>query len=354
MSPDENNRPEFEARLDHLRREARADGRVNGRGANVSGGPIPTARRGVPGYYGKPVVKPPVWVWEIALYFFIGGLAGMAAVIAAVSYGCGHADVARAAMWLAAAGALLSPVLLIMDLGRPWMFLNMLRVFKPKSPMSVGSWIVTAFGTCAMPGALAIELDQRHLLGDGSALAMPLHLLAVALTFSAGFWGMFLATYTGVLIAVTAIPAWSSHHRLLPVHFGMVGLGSAVGALELLGFRLPALGALGTLAAVVETFVWLWLELKRHGAVDRVLHRGTAGLLLRSAGLMTGPLALALRALALWVSPALILADVAFLAGGVAHRFGWIEAGHASAREPEAVFASMTQDVHTKPFTGPA
>jgi hypothetical protein len=108
---------------------------------------------------------------------------------------------------------------------------------------------------------------------------------------------------------------------------------------------------LGALAAAAETVVWLWLELKRHGAVDRALRQGTAGLLLRSGGLLTGPLALVLRALAFWFSPALILADIAFLAGEVAHRFGWVEAGHASARDPEAVFASTTQDGHSGPNT---
>ncbi|MBV9489503.1 MAG: polysulfide reductase NrfD [Verrucomicrobia bacterium] len=348
MSPREDQRPDFESRLDQLRQEAQTRGRVRGRGVDVAGGPIPAIPNGPPrpGYYGKPVVKPPVWVWEIALYFFIGGLAGMAAVIAAPAYFRGHADVTRAAMWLAAAGALLSPVLLIMDLGRPWLFLNMLRVFKPKSPMSVGSWIVSCFGACAIPGALAIELDQRHALAGGT-LALLLHLLAVVLVVGTAFWGMFLATYTGVLIGVSAIPAWFSHHRLLPLHFGTVGLGSAAGALELLGFHLAALYALGCLAVVVETGVWLWLELRRHGAIDRTLHEGRAGLLLRPAGLLTGPIALILRALAMLFPPALILADVAFLAGGVAHRFGWIEAGHASARDPEAIFASETGRPYT-------
>jgi len=191
-----------------------------------------------------------------------------------------------------------------------------------------------------MPGALAFELDQRHLLGSSGTPASFLHAAALLLVVGAAFWGMFLATYTGVLIGVTAIPGWAVHHRILPVHFGIVGLGSAVAALELLGFRLPALYALGTLAAAVETFVWLWLELRRHGDIDRALHEGRAGLLLRSAGPLTGPVALILRVLGIWVYPALLLADIAFLIGGVAHRFGWVEAGHASARDPEAVFAS--------------
>jgi hypothetical protein len=349
--PSNDRQPDFEARLDQLREEARTTGRASGRGVDVTGSPIPagSGRPIKPGYYGRPVVRPPVWIWEIALYFFVGGLAGMAGVIGAVANFRGHADVTRAAMWLATAGAVISPVLLIMDLGRPWLFLNMLRVFKPKSPMSVGSWIVSLFGACAIPGAIAFELDQRQLLPAGSRVGLALHLVAVALAVGTGFWGMFLATYTGVLIAVTTIPAWFSHRRLLPFHFGMVGLGSAVAALELLGFRLPALNALGWLAAIAETCVWLLLELRRHGAVDRAVHEGRSGALLRSAGILTGPVALILRALGMWFWPAVLLADIAFLIGGVTHRFGWIEAGHASGRDPEAVFASMRPESAAAP-----
>src|SRR5581483_8123899 len=99
------------------------------------------------GYYGLPVLKAPVWTWEIPLYFFVGGTAGAAAVLAAAYAMFGQAPlVARRARWIALAGGLLSPVLLISDLGRPERFLNMLRVFKWRSPMSMGSWILAVFG----------------------------------------------------------------------------------------------------------------------------------------------------------------------------------------------------------------
>src|SRR5437879_7737564 len=132
-----------EKRLERLREEAWEKGVVAGRGVDVAGGPIPRK----PGYYGQPVVKPPVWTWEVPLYFFFGGLAGMSAVITSAAVIFHHVDLARAAMWLAAiAGAILSPILLIMDLGRPQLFLNMLRVFKHRSAMSMGEWIRSAFG----------------------------------------------------------------------------------------------------------------------------------------------------------------------------------------------------------------
>src|SRR5437899_5117559 len=125
-----------EKRLEELREQAWKEGVVPGKGVDVAGGPIPSK----PGYYGQPVVKPPVWTWEVPLYFFFGGIAGMSAVIASGALIFHHVDLARAAMWLAAiCGGILSPILLIMDLRRPHLFLNMLPVFKHPSAMSMGS-----------------------------------------------------------------------------------------------------------------------------------------------------------------------------------------------------------------------
>src|SRR5438105_10859916 len=133
------NGPRAEQRLEQLREEAWKKGVVPGKGVDVAGGPIPRK----PGYYGQPVVKPPVWTWEIPIYFFTGGLSGMSAVIASAAVLFHHVDLAYAAMWLAAIGVILSSILLIMDLGRPHLFINMLRVFKPQSAMSMGVWILT-------------------------------------------------------------------------------------------------------------------------------------------------------------------------------------------------------------------
>src|SRR5690349_17717430 len=107
-----------ESRLDHLREEAWNKGAVTGRGVDVAGGPIPHK----PGYYGEPVLKPPVWTWEIPVYLFVGGLSGMAAAISLAAFVFRRADVGITAMWVAAAGAIVSPILLTMDLGRPRLF----------------------------------------------------------------------------------------------------------------------------------------------------------------------------------------------------------------------------------------
>jgi len=319
-----------EQRLEQLREQAWDKGIVVGRGVDVTGGPMP--RRS--GYYGQPVVKPPVWTWEIPIYFFIGGFAGMAAVIAFAGLIFHKTGLAGAAMWLATIGAVLSPILLTIDLGRPRLFLNMLRVFKYKSPMSVGAWIVFAFGACVIPGLIALELGTRYIFGYGTDQF--LKIFAHLLVIGSAFWGVLLATYTGVLLGVTAIPAWFLHRVLLPIHFGSAGLGSAAALLELLGHRVAPLSALGFLAAAIETALWIWLEIDKHGAADRALHRGLPGWLIRGSEFLSGPLALILR-----LTNLVPLAAIAFLLGAFISRFGWIEAGKVCGRDPEAVFASQ-------------
>ena len=341
-----------EERLDALRDEARRTGRVGAAGARVTGGPIPAGVTRGPGdghdsgYYGRPVVKPPVWTWEIPLYFFVGGTAGMATVLALAAVATdpetalagARAPMVRAALWLGAAGALVSAALLTMDLGRPLRFLHMLRVFKWRSPMSVGAWILSAFGGMAVMAALLFEILYRADPGEGApGLAGPAaEILILALIVGAGLTGALLATYTGVLIGATAIPAWFRHHRLLPFHFGVAGLGSAAATLELLGFRLLPLDALGLAASGIETLVWFWLELRRHGAADRALREDHSGLLLRASGILAGPGALALR-----LSGSVPAAALAFLAGALLGRFGWLAAGRASGLDPEATFATQ-------------
>src|SRR5437660_9078533 len=146
-----------EKRLEELREQAWQEGVVPGKGVDVTGGPIPRK----PGYYGQPVVKPPVWTWEIPIYFFIGGLSGMSAVIASAAVLFHHVDLARTAIWLAAIGVILSSILLIMDLGRPLLFINMLRVFKHQSAMSMGVWILSTFGACVVPALIVLDVHAH-------------------------------------------------------------------------------------------------------------------------------------------------------------------------------------------------
>src|SRR5467141_5346866 len=262
-------------------------------------------------------------------------MAGMSAVIALAAVVFHHVDLARAAMWLAAVGgAILSPILLIMDLGRPHLFLNMLRVFKHRSAMSMGAWILSAFGACAVPGLIALELHARQI--SPGALDQLLRVAAGLLIFGSAIFGTLLATYTGVLIGATAIPAWFLHRVLLPIHFGTAGLGSAAAALELLGHRIPALNFLGFYAAGVETALLIWLSTNKHGKADRAIHEHGSGWLIRIGEVLNGPLALVLRLLGL-----VPFAAMSFLVGALVSRFGWIAVGKVSGSDPEAVFASQ-------------
>ena len=323
------NERQSEKRLEQLREQAWADGVVAGRGVDVAGGPIPRK----PGYYGQPVIKPPVWTWEIPIYFFVGGLSGMSAVIALAAAIFHQLDLARAAMWLAAIGVVLSPILLVLDLGRPLLFLNMLRVFKPQSAMSMGAWIVTGFGACVVPGLIALELHVLHTFTG--AMDQFLRIAAALFIFGSAFFGMLLATYTGVLIGATAIPAWFLHRVLIPIHFGAAGLGSAAGLLELLGHRIAPLNAIGFFAAGVESALLVWLTIDKHGGADRAIHEHGSGWLIRIGEILTGPLALVLRLFSL-----VPFAAISFLIGALVSRFGWIAAGKVSGSDPESVFAA--------------
>ncbi len=171
--------------------------------------------RGIRSYHGQPVLKEPVWTWEIPCYFYTGGLTGAASGLAFLAEVRGNDVLARRA-WLAAlAGGAASPTLLIMDLGKPERFLNMLRMFKVTSPMSVGSWILMAVGG-SVPIA-AMDAWTGRIPGGKYARRM------------AALFGLPLATYTAALISNTAIPVWHKAHRMLPFVFGS-GAAMSAGA----------------------------------------------------------------------------------------------------------------------------
>lgn len=328
---DQLNRKTFETRLDQLREEARQKGTVEDAGTRAIGGPVPnpSSSHNAVGYFGQAFLKPPVWEWMIAVYFFVGGLAGMSGLVAAAALIKQEFGLARVAMWPAAIGAIVSVILLTADLGRPMRFIYMLRVFKYQSPMSVGSWVLSAFSAFAIPGLIFAEWYVHDPLPI-------LHVLAVVGIIGSALFGMFLATYTGALIGATAIPAWNVHRALLPFHFGMAGLGCAVAIPQLVGFREPALAAIFFFAAGAETLVQIYFTFRRHGAVDAALHHSKSGWLLMSGETLSGPLPLILSGLNVW--PA---ANVIFLLGALITRFGWLAAGRTSACSPESVLASQ-------------
>jgi len=283
-------------------------------------------------YYGLPALKPPVWTWEVPLYFFLGGIAGMSACtgfIAQLFHG-GSALI-RLCLWIGLAGAALCPLLLIADLGRPMRFLNMLRVFKLRSAMSMGAWILVGFSNCVFLTVLCFEL---HLRGFTNPLLLGLMWLGEA---SAAITGLLLASYTGVLIGATAVPVWSENRTLLPAHFLTSGFGGAAGILELAGFLIPATQILGFAASGIETLMEILLQVRKR-PVDTPLHHGGSGRALLLAGLLEGPAALLLRALLGWGSKGRCAAAGVFLIGSLLSRYAWIWAGRASACDPGALF----------------
>ena len=289
------------------------------------------ARTPADSYYGYPALKPPVWTWEVPAYFFVGGTAGAAALIGAVARRSGaDPDLVRDARWIAAAGGALSPPLLISDLGRPERFLNMLRVFKVRSPMSVGAWTLVAFSNAAAASAFA---DLAHRVTRGR---LTLRIVSDASDVLSAATGLVLATYTGVLLGATSIPVWSNNARLLPLHFGASGLGSAASMLELLGHRDRALNMIGIGAALAETAFALHLALSDDEAT-RALHLGGAGALGRAAGALSGPVPLLLRLFASRSSNARRLAALSTIAGSILTRAAWIEAGKSSAGSAQAI-----------------
>jgi formate-dependent nitrite reductase membrane component NrfD len=284
-------------------------------------------------YYGLPALKPPVWTWEIPLYFFVGGIAGISSCVAFIAQ-IFRADPAltRLSLWIALAGAAICPMLLIADLGRPSRFLNMLRVFKLRSPMSMGAWILVAFSNCAFLALLGNELVLR---GYGSWLALGLRWFGEA---SGAMTGLLLASYTGVLIGATAIPIWFTHRRFLPAHFLTSGLGSLSAILELCGFIIPATQVLGFVTAGLETTFDALFEIRK-SSVDAPLHKGRSGIAFRTASILEGPAALTVRIFLGSAPHGRVAAAICFLAGALLSRYVWIWAGRVSARQPDAQFA---------------
>jgi hypothetical protein len=319
-----------ESRLEAIRQEAQEKGRVSVPGIRPAGSPLPLASP-ENGYYQKPLLKEPQWTPLVPLYFFVGGASGALGVIGSLADVLGgDRELAQRARWMAVGGAAVSSVLLIADLGRPSRFLNMLRVFKPQSAMSMGSWVLSAFSTFAGISACADLLALRF--GNGIAVRA----LRGIGRFGSVLFGMPFHNYTGVLIGASVIPVWNNRIRSLPREFGMSGLQSAVGLLELTGSSgNPALNALGLLSAAFES--WEGIDLLRtHDAAVRPAKQHVSGALIQAAGILSGPVPIALRILSIARKRSRRLRRLAAwcgILGSLCMRYGWVGVGTVSARD---------------------
>jgi hypothetical protein len=284
--------------------------------------PLSSSSQDPASYGGQPVIKPPVWEPAIAAYFFFGGLAGAAAPLAALAELSGNERLARRT-WPVALGAVAaSPPILIYDLGRPERFLYMLRLAKVTSPMSVGTWILSASGaavTAATARSLLGRLPRLGAAGGASMLAL----------------GPALASYTAALVAQTSVPAWHEARRELPWVFtagAAASAGAAAAALTPGRDGAPA-RRLAIGGAVVEAAASTVMERRLGELVSEPYRTGRAGLLHKaSRGLSLGGAAAMAAARG---RRGLELAGAgAMLAGALAARFAVYHAGNSSARDP--------------------
>ncbi|GIH16476.1 NrfD/PsrC family molybdoenzyme membrane anchor subunit [Rugosimonospora africana] len=274
-------------------------------------------------YYGQPILHAPNWApVDIASYFFLGGLAGASSVLAAGAHAAGLPALARTSKVGAAVAIGGSLAALVHDLGRPGRFVNMLRVLKPTSPMSIGSWLLSGYAPVTVVAAASALTGRATRLG---ALA----------TGTAGLLGPVVVEYTSVLIGDTAIPAWQDGHRELPFLFAG-SAAAAAGGLGMLGAPVAQAGPARRTAAfgVLVDVCASKLMRQRLGMVAETYQRGRAGRLMRAARGLAVAGALGGLLLGRDNRAAAAMCGAALLAGSMCVRFAVFEAGLASARDP--------------------
>jgi formate-dependent nitrite reductase membrane component NrfD len=314
-------------------------GRVTS-GGGRSGEPRLVPDADVQTYYDRPVLKAPVWKARyIPTYFFTGGLAAGSSLLALGAELTGRRRLARRSRLVAAAAAAGSGGLLVADLGRPERFHHMLRVAKPTSPMSVGSWLLVGYGPAA---GVAAATD---LLGVLPRLSRSAGMAAAALAPA-------VASYTGVLVADTAVPAWHDARRELPFLFAAGAAASAGGLGVLLApaaeagpaRRMALAGAVGEVAAaqVMEGHL---------GELAAPYRSGPAARLAKAAQALTvtgaAVLAVAGRHQRLGRAGAALV-----VAGAAVERLAVFGAGMESARDPRFTVAPQRRRLTGKSGPG--
>ena len=308
-------------------------------------------------YYGIPPIKHAHWTWQIPVYFWIGGIGAGVHLFSTMAQILGHKDKAltRTSRYTVLGTMILSPILLIWDLGRPERFYNMLRILKLRSPMSTQSWSVFAFGN--LSGLIAAsQAADDGLLGDGQLVRLVKLIPARALSIVALPVGLNVGSNTGNLISATSVPLWARNWLFMGPTFLASGLSTALSWLSLV-LHLTHSGEKKTL---------------------RTLHRAEKATLLIEAGLIVASLARMSR----WSKPLFsrevaplfvggtllggiiapmallfskesrqksLLASILALAGGLAFRFAIVKGGRISADDPEAYFTFASGESAPQP-----
>jgi formate-dependent nitrite reductase membrane component NrfD len=284
-------------------------------------------------YYGRPIVKASPWEADIPAYLFLGGVAGGSSLLAAGSDLTGRAGLRRSSRITAISAVTISFAALVHDLGKPSRFHHMLRVAKITSPMSVGTWILTAYAPLAGLAAVS-EARGRGPLRSGP-LAAVIGPSGRAAGLAAAVLAPALASYTAVLLADTATPSWHEGRHHLPFTF----VGSAAAAAGGMGMvaaprreaapaRLLAVGG-----ALLELASTLRME-SQIGITAEPLHEGRAGRYMVAAKALTGSGALLTVLAGRRSRTVAVVAGAALLGGSACTRFGIFHAGQQSARDP--------------------
>jgi DMSO reductase anchor subunit len=274
-------------------------------------------------YYGHPIIKEPTWSWEIPVYFVTGGVSGISSGLSFAARVSGNHELARRAQLAAFATIAVSPPLLISDLGRPARFYNMLRLIKPSSPMSVGSWILSATG-----GATALS-TLGMLTGRAPKLSF-------ASSATAAVLGLPLSTYTAVLISNTAVPIWHEARRHMPFLFATSSSAGA-GALSTLLAPHASSAPARRLAVIAAALELTTSELMEHhvGDLGEPLRRGRIGRMSTAAKLLAGAGAAVIGTMGRRSVLAARSGAVLMLGGVMLTRWSIFRAGFESARDPK-------------------
>ena len=294
-------------------------------------------------YYDRPVLKPPVWIWTIPAYFFVGGVAGAAMTMGLAVQVAGGPRMRRfdeRCRWIGAIGGGVGTVLLIADLGRKARFLAMLRVLRPSSPMSIGSWVL-ALATPLSAGSALLTMTRGGLRYVGYVAGM-----------GAGVLGMPLATYTAVLLSNSAVPVWLSTRRTLPLLFGASSAASLASVLELMPLRsreraiVHRFGLAGRVAELAASEA-VEREACANSQVGLPLRRGVSSALWKAAKILTVA-SLALTAIPWKRKTPRMAGAICGVLGGLAVRFAIFHAGKVSSLDPRATFAQQTSQPSTR------
>lgn len=285
-------------------------------------------------YYGRPVVKPPSWkAHNIAGYFTMGGIAAGASVLAAGGDLTGATRLRRAGRLTALAGLTGSVVALVADLGRPERFLNMLRVFRPTSPMNMGSWILSVYGP--LVGVAAVSELGASRTSSSSATGL-LARGGRAAGVGAALVAPAVASYTATILSDTAVPLWNEARRELPFVFA----GSAAAAAGALVTALVppreagSARAFAAMGAAIELAAQSRMEHELPSPVADALCEGRARQLLGTGRALTGAGAVLSSLVGRRSRTVAVLAGGAMVAGSACTRFGIFYAGVASTEDP--------------------